>query len=90
MLSRCLLVACLALAACATPAERARYMEAEMARRMAEYGPACERLGYVRGENPWRDCVLRLSDQMEPRYNRFYPNSTHCIGGLGAYDCINY
>jgi hypothetical protein len=49
------------LAGCATPAEEAAYAQHEMDRRIAIYGPACERLGYTANTDPWRNCVMQLS-----------------------------
>ena len=51
------------------------------------YGPACEKLGYTGGSDPWRDCVLRLDrkDSLE-RANR-YPATTTCFGNRGFFNC---
>ena len=56
---------CLALAtsACSTPQERAAQKQAEMANKMAIYGPACSRLGYAVDSDQWRSCILSLSAQ---------------------------
>ncbi|SNS84375.1 hypothetical protein SAMN06265795_107152 [Noviherbaspirillum humi] len=51
------------LAGCTTTAERAQQASREMEQMMQTYGPACERLGYGRNSNEWRDCVLRLSEK---------------------------
>ena len=48
------------LAACTTPQERAARAQAEVEQMMAVYGPACGRLGYTAGSDPWRRCVLDL------------------------------
>lgn len=32
-------------------------------RSAATYGPACDKLGYERNSDGWRDCVIRLSDK---------------------------
>ena len=55
------LAACLLLAACATPQEQAARAQAQVEQMMAVYGPACSRLGYARGSDAWRGCVLQLS-----------------------------
>lgn len=86
---RWLIVVCLALAGCATPAERAARMEAEVTRMMQEYGPACERLGYQRDDDKWRDCILRLSSKVEQRYT-VYPTTTSCYGHRGFFNCTTF
>lgn len=40
----------------------------EVAKRDAEraistYGPACEKLGFSLNTDPWRDCIIRMSDR---------------------------
>jgi hypothetical protein len=79
-----LLASVLALAACATPAERAAQAEAEVDEMVEVYGPACERLGYKRDEDKWRQCVLHLADKAERRYS-YYPYSTTCFAHRGFY-----
>jgi hypothetical protein len=54
-----------ALAACATPAERAAQAQAEAAQMMTIYGPACSRLGYVEQSDAWRNCVIALSTKYD-------------------------
>jgi hypothetical protein len=56
------------LAGCATtPAEQAAQKaqkKAQEADRMAVvYGPACEKLGFERDTDPWRNCVIGLSQK---------------------------
>ena len=77
---RFILVAALALAGCATPQERAARVQADMERDMAVYGPACVKLGYTAGSDPWRACILQLGTKEEMRYN--YPSSAY-YGGYG-------
>ena len=55
----------LLLAGCTTPEQRAATVQAEMARSMQVYGPACSRLGYGANTDQWRDCVLQLSAKEE-------------------------
>jgi hypothetical protein len=80
-----ILIASALLAGCATPAERAARMQQEAAEMMALYGPACEKLGYGKDSDPWRDCVLRLDARDSYRW-RGHPSTTDCIrlpgGGL--------
>ncbi|WP_296943814.1 hypothetical protein [uncultured Massilia sp.] len=64
-----LLPGLLSLAACTTPQERAAQVQAQVERMMVVYGPACTRLGYAAGSDPWRNCVLNLSAKDDlPRY----------------------
>ena len=80
--------AALALAACATPEERAAQARAEMEGMMAVYGPACERLGYRADDDRWRDCVMRMAARDDARYR--YPMSTTCFGHRGFYNCTTF
>lgn len=48
------------LLGCSTPQEQAIKQQAEMDRMIAEYGPACNKLGYASNTDPWRDCVMQL------------------------------
>lgn len=83
-----LLSAIVALAGCAgpTPAERAARAEADVQELMQVYGSACEQLGYKRGDDKWRDCMLRISLRDEIRYNS-RPLTTTCFGRRGYLDC---
>lgn len=49
---RIVLIALL-LAGCATPEQRAENA-------ISEYGPYCDKMGYQRTANEWRDCVAKL------------------------------
>ena len=75
----------LLLTGCATPAERAERQQREMDEMMAVYGPACEKLGYVRNEDKWRDCILELNEKDERRAGR--ASFSTCIGGRGLFGC---
>jgi len=75
------------LTGCATTAERAAQMQAEIDEMVAVYGPACERLGFQNGTDPWRNCVLGLSAQkMRERYLSA-PRTSTCWGHRGFYSC---
>jgi hypothetical protein len=63
----------LMLAGCATPQEQAAQKQAEAERMMAVYGPACSRLGYAAGSDPWRNCVVNLSTKDD--IQRYGPNA---------------
>jgi hypothetical protein len=80
------LLALTLLAGCATPQDRAAQKQAEADQMMAVYGPACSRLGYAAGSDPWRNCVVNLSTKDEiqrygsPGYPGYYPGRWR--GGL--------
>lgn len=76
------------LAGCATPAERAAQMQREVNDMIQIYGPACEKLGYQAGTDPWRDCILRLDTNAT--YRRGYPTTTSCIGHRGFMQCTTF
>ncbi|MGE5472573.1 MAG: hypothetical protein ACM3X0_17410 [Bacteroidota bacterium] len=78
-----------ALVGCASPAERAARMQAEVDEMIVVYGPACERLGYKRDSDPWRECVIRLASKMEQR-NFSYPATTTCVGQHGFFNCTSF
>jgi hypothetical protein len=65
----------LALAAtgCSTPQERAAQRQAQVASMMAEYGPACSRLGYAANSDPWRNCIVNLSTKDDLQRYGPYP-----------------
>ncbi len=49
------------LAGCATtPAEREARTQREVDRMVQWYGPTCDKLGYKRDTDPWRDCIVKL------------------------------
>jgi hypothetical protein len=60
------------LAGCTTTAEQAAQAEREVARMVQVYGPACEKLGFQRDTDSWRNCVINLSQKEEIRH---YNNS---------------
>lgn len=62
----------LALAGCVSPQQRAAQKQAEVEQMMAVYGPACSRLGYAVGSDPWRNCVVSLSTKDD--LQRYGPN----------------
>ena len=55
------------LVGCATPQEKAEQM-------IERYGPMCEKLGYTKNTDPWRDCILkerkRVSDFVSNMYKK--------------------
>ena len=78
------------LAGCATTAERAAQMQAEIDEMVAVYGPACEKLGFQNASDPWRNCVLGLSAQKNRERYLSSPRSTTCWGHRGFYNCTAF
>ncbi len=89
MLRTLILSVVLLLAGCATPAERAARMEAEVDEMIQVYGPACDKLGYKRDSDTWRDCVIRLNTAVEQRYYS-RPTTTTCFGHRGFFTCDTF
>ena len=73
-------VAVLALPACSTPQQRAAQAQADVEHMMVVYGPACTRLGYTAGSDPWRSCVLSLSAKDDLQR---YGSAPHYYAGYG-------
>lgn len=46
------LLAAILTVACASPEQQA-------ARAIERFGPYCEKLGYARNTDPWRDCIMK-------------------------------
>lgn len=86
-----LLVGALALVGCATatPAERAARAQAEMQQLITIYGPACDKLGFQKDTDNWRDCVLQLATRDDVRYSR-RPTTTTCFGNRAFLDCTTF
>ncbi len=77
------------LQGCETPGERAARVEAEVDEMVATYGPACEKLGYARDTDPWRECILHLRARDDIRYST-RPTTTTCVGHRGFYNCTTF
>jgi len=62
------------LVGCATPAERAAQAQREVERMVEIYGPACTRLGFKADTDPWRSCIISLSqkDDVSDHRHAFY------------------
>jgi hypothetical protein len=75
---------------CMTTAERAAQMQAEVDDMMAVYGPACDKLGYQSGSDPWRNCVLELSAQKTRERYLASPRMATCWGHRGFYNCTAF
>ncbi|MBS0327738.1 MAG: hypothetical protein JSS46_14500 [Proteobacteria bacterium] len=78
------------LGGCATQAERAAAAEREIDDMIKVYGPACEKLGYTNGTDPWRGCVLRLADRDSAERSRRQGTFTNCIGTHGFFQCNTF
>lgn len=82
------LILAIVLAGCATPAERAAQVEREVERMIQIYGPGCEKLGYKKDTDAWRDCILNLSVKDDyARYYSRYPTTAQCFGHRGFFHC---
>ncbi len=75
------------LAGCATPEERAARAHAEMDEMIKVYGPACEKLGFTKDTEPWRQCILNLSSRDTYRSR---PTNTSCTAFNGFVNCVSY
>jgi hypothetical protein len=75
------------LAGCATPEERAARVQAEVDEMIKVYGPGCERLGFAKDTEQWRQCILHLSNR-DSYHTR--PVTTSCTAFNGFYNCISY
>lgn len=75
------------LTGCATTAERATQMKAEIDDMVAIFGPACEKLGFQNDTDPWRNCVLGLSAQRNRDLYLQAPRMSSCWGHRGFYRC---
>ena len=60
-------------------------MQREVNQMIQAYGPECDKLGYKRNTDPWRDCVLKLSTK--DSYERYAtrPTTTTCFGHRGFF-----
>ncbi len=75
------------LAGCATPEERAARAQAEMDEMIRVYSPACEKLGYAKDSDKWRDCIMKLGTRDDYRRR---PATMSCVGQQGYYNCMTY
>ena len=74
---RIIALACIvALAGCITAEQQAD-------RDIAEFSPYCEKLGYVKNTDKWRDCILTQATSFRQRDLRM---PMHCVpSGWGMY-----
>ena len=78
-----------ALPGCMTQAQRAAAAQADVDDMIKVYGPACDKLGFTKDTDLWRECVLRLRAQNDARYyNR--PTTTTCVGQRGFLNCTSF
>jgi hypothetical protein len=78
-----------ALCGCMTPAERAEAAKDEVDRMVRVYGPACDKMGFTKDTDPWRECLLRMRAHDDERY-RNRPYTTTCFGQRGFYNCTSF
>jgi hypothetical protein len=78
------------LAACATPEQRSAQMQHEVDMMIAEYGPACEKLGYRAETDGWRDCILRLNTRETIVRYSARPTMSTCFGHRGFFHCSTF
>jgi hypothetical protein len=79
----------LLLFGCMTPEEHAAKVKLEVEEMIKVYGPGCEKLGFTKETDQWRECVLRLQKRDDDRY-RTRPTMTTCVGHRGFYNCTSY
>lgn len=72
----------LCLLGCSTPEQQALNQQAEMERMIAQYGPACTKLGYEMNTDPWRDCILQTATRNGDNRARV---STSIFGSFGGW-----
>ncbi len=77
------------LLGCETSADRAARVKAEVEEMVRVYGPGCEKLGYTKDSDPWRECILHLKASDDLRYST-RPTTTTCVGHRGFYNCTTY
>ena len=82
-----LALAVLSLAACSTPADRAARAQKEMEDMIAEYGPACEKLGFPHDTDGWRNCALKFGTSENAQR---YPVMTTCYRTPGMLHCESF
>ena len=70
------------LLGCTTPQEKALKQQAEMDRMIAEYGPACTKLGYAMNSDLWRNCVVQLATKNDVNRGGV---STSIFGSWGSW-----
>lgn len=78
----------LAVAGCATPAERAAQVQRDVDEMIRVYGPGCEKLGYKSDSDQWRECVLRLATN--DTLARRSITTTNCFGSRGFFQCSTF
>jgi hypothetical protein len=77
-----------AVTGCATQAERAAAIQAQVDDMIKVYGPACEKMGFTKDTDPWRDCILRLRAHDDRYMTR--PTTTTCVGSRGFFNCSSF
>ena len=78
------------VAACETQADRMARMQREVDEMIAVYGAACDKLGYKRDSDSWRNCVIRLNTNNTITQYRISPTTTTCFGHRGFFECTTF
>ena len=79
------------LAGCVTtPEQREARIQREVDQMIQTHGPACDKMGYKRDSDPWRDCVLKLSTKESYERYAIHPSMTTCYGHHGFFQCTAF
>lgn len=78
------------LSGCMTPADRIAAAQAEVGEMLKLYGPACDKMGFTKDTDPWRDCILRFRAHDDERFRGSRPTTTTCVGQRGFYNCTSF
>lgn len=62
-----IVIATIAMAGCATKAGEIARAEVAMDRRIEVYGPVCDKIGFKRDTDAWRNCVVTFNPWYHPR-----------------------
>jgi hypothetical protein len=78
-----------AVTGCMTQADRTAAAQAEVDDMIKVYGPACEKLGFTKDTDKWRECILHSRAHNDEIY-RTRPTTTTCFGHRGFYNCTTF
>ena len=75
------------LSGCMTTDERAARVQADVEVMIKVYGPGCEKLGFTKDTEQWRQCIMNLSARDSYRAR---PTNTSCTAFNGFVNCVSY